>query len=151
MLKYLPVDQLAQEQLGHMAHTDVGSLTLLFTSTPGLQVMRGSEWVDVTPQKDCVVVNVGDALSFMSGMRLKSCLHRVIPSSACTRYSLAFFQRPELEAQFYDGFGNKWTGEDWHRTKYKIFRADNEEQKKGTLLTGRLGFLGEWENEKLEV
>jgi isopenicillin N synthase-like dioxygenase len=151
MLKYLPMGQLTEEQVGHMAHTDVGSLTLLFTSAPGLQVMRGSEWIDVTPEKGCIVVNVGDTLSFLSGMRLKSCLHRVIPSSANTRYSLAFFHRPELKAQFYDGDGNKWTGEDWHRTKYKIFRAGSEEQKQGTLLTGRLGFLGTWNNEELVV
>ena len=59
-----------------------------------------------------------------------------------TRYALAFFLRPELRAEFVDREGRKWTGEDWHRTKYRIFRADNREQEKSSLLTGKQGFLG---------
>ncbi|KAL9038884.1 MAG: hypothetical protein Q9214_005103 [Letrouitia sp. 1 TL-2023] len=150
-LKYLPSPALTESQVGHMAHTDVGSLTLLFTSSPGLQVFQrsSSSWIPATPRPGSVVVNVRDTLSFMSGGRLRSCLHRVIPSTghsglSKTRYSLAFFQRPELSARFVDGNGREWTGKEWHQTKYKLFRADNNEQRESSVLTGEKGFLGSW-------
>lgn len=153
LLKYLPRSALDTKQLGHMAHTDVGSLTLLFTDSPGLQVYTETtnRWFDVTPEPGAVVVNVGDTLSFLSSGIFKSCLHRVVPvideSSGLskTRYSMAYFQRPELDATFFDTNGNKWTGRDWHCTKYKVFRADNLEQSGSELLTGRKGFLGQFE------
>lgn len=134
-----------------MAHTDVGSVTLLFTSSPGLQVFRphSDSWQAVTPRPQTIFVNVGDTLRFLSSSRFNSCLHRVVPFTGAwetsrTRYALAYFQRPELSAQFIDDEGRKWTGEGWHKTKYKIFRAEFQEQKRTSLLTGRAGFLGDW-------
>lgn len=149
MLQYLPKKALAKDQIGHMAHTDAGSLTLLFTSAPGLQIYHhdSSSWIPVEPRPGKILVHIGDALSFMSGKVLRSCLHRVVPSiegsKPCEpRSSLAFFLRPELLATFIDGDGKEWTGADWHRAKYKIFRAKNNEQEKTSLLTGMTGFLG---------
>ncbi|OIW29132.1 Clavaminate synthase-like protein [Coniochaeta ligniaria NRRL 30616] len=148
MLHYLPRTSLVEShQVGHMAHTDVGSLTLLFTSTPGLEVYRPSseEWVPVIPREGTIFINVGDSLRFISGGRFNSCLHRVVPlaGKSLERYSLAFFCRPELTAISEDTEGRQWTGEEWHRAKYKVFRATNHEQEKSSLLTGRKGFLGE--------
>lgn len=149
MLKYLPKSSLHEDQMGHMAHTDVGSLTLLFTATPGLQIFQRAKGrrVPADPQVGKIFVNVGDALSFISGMRLVSCIHRVVPDSGAMgfkepRLAIAFFCRPELSATFTDGEGRKWTGEEWHRVKYRIFRVSNEEQGGSALLTGRAGFLG---------
>ena len=50
------------------AHTDYGSLTLLFSQTvSGLQVkMPSGEYRDIKPQKGSIVVNVADTLSFMT-------------------------------------------------------------------------------------
>ena len=47
------------------AHTDLGSLTLLFTGAPGLQVLTpgSKEWAFVMPKKNCAVVNIGDGKS----------------------------------------------------------------------------------------
>ncbi|KAK5628337.1 hypothetical protein RRF57_004052 [Xylaria bambusicola] len=151
MLKYLPTSALTPDQVGHMAHTDVGSLTLLFTSSPGLEVLSRttSTWIPLTPPSGTVAVNVGDTLRYLSSGVLESCLHRVVPQVSqetglsTTRYSLAFFHRPELDAEFMDAQGNLWTGEQWHKTKYRIFRASNHEQMQNSLLTGRVGFLGE--------
>ena len=144
MLKYPPSSALQADNSGHMAHTDVGSLTLLFTNSPGLEVYceSTSSWTAVSPQPGCVIVNIGDALSFMSDQRFASCLHRVVPITAATRFSLAYFHRPELSATFEDGQGRKWTGESWHRAKYQLFRADNQAQASNSLLTGRMNFLG---------
>lgn len=46
-------------------HTDIGSLTLLFSQSPGLQVLppHGVEWEFVLPRPRCVIVNVGDGMS----------------------------------------------------------------------------------------
>jgi len=152
MLKYPPCASLSRNQIGHMPHTDVGSLTLLFTSSPGLEVFfHNDSWIPVCPGPGRIVVNVGDTLNFMSGQQLKSCLHRVVPhvdtaGFSRPRFSLAFFLRPELSARFVDGQGKEWTGDEWHRTKYRIFRADDEEQSKTSLLTGKRGFLGKWQD-----
>lgn len=56
------------------AHTDYGSLTLLFSQTvSGLQVMMpNGEYKDIRPQKGSIVVNVADTLSFMTKGMLKS-------------------------------------------------------------------------------
>ncbi|KAI0434086.1 Clavaminate synthase-like protein [Xylaria sp. FL1042] len=151
MLKYLPGEALSTDQIGHMAHTDVGSLTLVFTTSPGLEIFHHetSSWVPVTPSPGTVAVNVGDALRFLSGGSLASCIHRVVPQVdketglSATRFSLAFFQRPGLRATFEDESGQDWTGEQWHKKKYRIFRATNEEQLQSSLLTGKVGFLGE--------
>lgn len=150
MLKYLPSKILAKDQFGHMAHTDAGSLTMLFTWSPGLQVYHRAtnSWISVPPQSGGVTVNIGDTLSFMSGNTLKSCLHRVVPSlepsdSHKSKFSIAFFLRPELKVTFVDRDGKESTGEDWHRTKYRVFRAKNEQQEMTSLLTGVTGFLGD--------
>jgi isopenicillin N synthase-like dioxygenase len=146
VLKYSRSSDLDSQQFGHMAHTDVGSLTLLFPSSPGLEILCDDQWVSVPPLDGHIVVIVGDTLSFMSELQFKSCVHRVIlPRSAgqsLPRFSVAFFKRPELSAKFRDGTGREWTAVDWHLTKYKIFRAANEEQERTSLLTGMKGFLG---------
>ena len=54
------------------AHTDYGSITLLFQHrVSGLQVRRGDDWIDVPPRSGCLVINIGDALEFWSGGRFK--------------------------------------------------------------------------------
>ncbi|KAI0020137.1 Clavaminate synthase-like protein [Xylariomycetidae sp. FL0641] len=159
MLKYLPTRALAPDQVGHMAHTDVGSLTLLFTASPGLEVYsyHTSTWVPLTPAPGTVVVNVGDSLRFLSKGVLRSCLHRVVPQVSQdtglspTRFALAFFARPELDAGFTDDAGNAWTGAQWHRRKYRIFRASNCEQLKNSLLTGKTGFIGDLQDYKASL
>lgn len=82
MLKYLPSSELGKSQAGHMAHIDVGSLTLLFITAPSLEVFNyeDNRWVPVSPEPRKIIVNIGDTLSFMTGMRLKSSLHRVTPN-----------------------------------------------------------------------
>lgn len=68
------------------AHSDYGSLTLLFqrkSGGEGLQILPPSEpldsgrWRDTGVVDDALLVNVGDALELWSGARFKSTLHRV--------------------------------------------------------------------------
>ncbi|RKF55461.1 UPF0676 protein [Golovinomyces cichoracearum] len=101
------------------AHTDYGSLTLLFQKPgqPGLEILlpshldsnkesesswdllpiypSGTEFDPCPP----IVMNIGDLLSFWTNGVLKSTVHRVIvPQSdkenAQTRYSMAYFAHP---------------------------------------------------------
>lgn len=50
---------------GHVAHTDVGSLSILFSYQDGLQISRSggdevdAEWLYIKPQPGYAVVNVG--------------------------------------------------------------------------------------------
>ncbi|KAG6010752.1 hypothetical protein E4U21_004140 [Claviceps maximensis] len=93
-------------------HTDMGSLTFVFSDTPGLQVLPAhvsqglaahdeSDWLYVEPRPGHAVVNVGDCLTMMSNGLLKSALHRVGPVAGCAmpeRYSMAYLARPEDHA-----------------------------------------------------
>ncbi len=160
LLKYPPAsalagDRLGQHRLGQIAHTDVGSITLLFTQLDGLQVFNPSpttrsdtdDWGWIPPLAGHAVVNIGDSLRFMSGGKLNSSLHRVIPHHSTTsqaRYSIAYFMRPEYQAEFRDDQGTGWTGLGWHTRKFKVFRAPIAEQSQSAVLTGKDGYLGLW-------
>jgi len=148
MLKY-PRLSADSPQLGHSAHMDVGSLTILFCNVPGLQIRdpKSGKWEYVQPKEGHAVVNAGDSLRFLTAKRVCSCLHRVVPGPDATivdRYSLAYFMRPELDAVLVDEDGEKWRSVEWHERKYKAFRATTGEQKKDSVLTGTAGYIGHW-------
>jgi len=76
-------------------HTDSGSVTLLFQQAAGLEVLApNKEWVKAPCHKDCILINLGDALAFWSGNQLKATLHRVtfdgLPHDK-ERQSMAYF------------------------------------------------------------
>lgn len=82
------------------AHGDINLITLLMgASAGGLQVQRNDgEWVDAIPEKDELVINVGDMLSRHTNNRLKSTIHRVVnpPREQWSepRFSIPFFMHP---------------------------------------------------------
>lgn len=85
-------------------HTDLGSLTLLFTNSPGLQRRNPrlgqdeSAWEYIEPRAHCAIVNVGDVMVALSSGVLHSCYHRVVPLPGRKmeeRYSFAWMARPE--------------------------------------------------------
>ncbi|MEM7437270.1 MAG: 2OG-Fe(II) oxygenase family protein [Myxococcota bacterium] len=92
------------------AHFDDTLLTVLHQSVPtngfaALQVqLPGSdEWRSVVPSDDVFVVNVGEALTFLSGGRIVATKHRVISPSrdqaeGSARTSLAHFFLPRWNA-----------------------------------------------------
>lgn len=93
------------------AHTDFGSITLLFNKLGGLQVLppvgvipdanRTSDgWMYVRPLPGHCIVNLGDALVKLSGGILRSATHRVLnppgeQQGVLVRTSLVYFARPE--------------------------------------------------------
>ncbi|KAJ7590077.1 2OG-Fe-II oxygenase family oxidoreductase [Mycena floridula] len=140
MLKYPKNSN--SNNLGHNKHTDIGSITFLFSSEWGLQLVHPEEktWAYVRPRPDHAIINVGDSLRFLSGKKLVSCLHRVMPIAGNKqeedRYSIAYFLRPESNVKFEDVEGKKVTAEKWHDDKYVMFGEPHAKQDASMMLTG---------------
>lgn len=87
---------------GAGAHTDYGCVTLLLQDhIGGLQVKnRNEEWVDATPIKDALVVNIGDLMQRWTNDEYVSTAHRVRASQEDVhRYSFPFFVEPDYETE----------------------------------------------------
>lgn len=100
LLHYPPVETVDEGQLGAGAHTDYGTLTLLFQDDAGgLQVQNlAGDWIDAPPIPGTVVVNTGDLMARWSNDVFKSTPHRVVPRPAAMkngRQSIAFFSDPD--------------------------------------------------------
>ncbi|KAI1462701.1 Clavaminate synthase-like protein [Annulohypoxylon moriforme] len=117
LLHYPPVEaeKLSSNQVARMpAHSDWGTITMLFQDDcGGLQVEHPNEpgrFIDATPMKNALVMNVGDLLMRWSNDFLKSTLHRVtLPPVQSTpqintklmtrpRYSIPYFVSPDPKA-----------------------------------------------------
>lgn len=85
------------------AHTDINMLTLLVGSTAsGLQVQdREGQWHDVSCDKSCIAINIGDTLELCSKNYYKSTVHRVInpANNNHSRYSMPFFLHASSEVK----------------------------------------------------
>jgi isopenicillin N synthase-like dioxygenase len=88
------------------AHTDFGSITILFNRVGGLQVFppgENADWRYVKPLPGHCIVNLGDAMVKFTNGLLRSNIHRVTAPPgeqvSCTRYSLVYFARPEDEVK----------------------------------------------------
>ncbi|MEV8195645.1 MULTISPECIES: 2OG-Fe(II) oxygenase family protein [Rhodococcus] len=91
-------------QLRGGAHTDFGSLTLLYgePSVRGLQIWNGEEWEDAPVVDGAIVINIGDLMQRWTNDEWNSTLHRVAnPIDGewdRARYSMAFFHQPHHDA-----------------------------------------------------
>ncbi|KFX86560.1 hypothetical protein O988_09504, partial [Pseudogymnoascus sp. VKM F-3808] len=108
------------DDIGAGAHSDYGSITLLFTrpSQPGLEILTpdGETWasVPVFPENyhsktfPPIVVNIGDLLSYWTNGLLRSTVHRVVlrapeeqggkdEGGEGDRFSIAIFVQPADE------------------------------------------------------
>ncbi|KAF2997168.1 hypothetical protein E8E13_005826 [Curvularia kusanoi] len=110
MLYYPSSSTSDSAQIRAGAHSDYGSLTLLFRlpGQPGLELFSPStrNWVPVpvNPAPETladapILVNIGDLLSFWTAGALKSTVHRVTFSGGGERYSMAYFCHPLDEAR----------------------------------------------------
>lgn len=88
----------AERQMGAGAHTDYGSITLLFQDAiGGLQLRRADgSWMNVDPVPGAVNINTGDLMCRWSNGRYPSTEHRVLPRLGVgDRYSIAYFTDPD--------------------------------------------------------
>ena len=109
-LNYYPIDDPLEEKsrkdiskLGDMAlhhHTDPGILTLLIQDmTGGLQTKsKESGWIDIEPEKNTIVVNLGDAMQVWTNDKYVAAIHRVTKRTAKSRYSTPYFYNPKRDA-----------------------------------------------------
>lgn len=93
-------------------HTDWGSLTLLFTESPGLEVRDpNNQWHDVPVVPGGVIINIGDALSLWTGKQLKSTMHRIswekVPMHQ-DRYSMPYFVHPNFSMYHVPCLGTRY-------------------------------------------
>ncbi|KAL3462222.1 hypothetical protein BJX64DRAFT_259473 [Aspergillus heterothallicus] len=94
------------------AHTDYGTLTLLFNDqSGGLQVRTASGgYIEAPPIEGCAIINVGDLLARWFNDRLRSTEHRVVEPEpkpdedgdiseiVPARYAIAWFGHPNRDA-----------------------------------------------------
>ncbi|KAI1137645.1 Clavaminate synthase-like protein [Hypoxylon sp. FL0543] len=91
----------AETRINTFAHTDFGSVTLLFNWMGGLQIenRETKAWEWVRPIPGCGILNLGDAMVEFSGGKVSSGKHRVVAApgeqAAYNRYSVVYFVRPE--------------------------------------------------------
>jgi isopenicillin N synthase-like dioxygenase len=88
-----------QQRMG--AHTDYGIVTVLYAEpVAGLQIVApDGEWIDVIPDDDALVINLGDLTAQWTNDQWRSTVHRVVPPSIgpglvdgpAVRRSAAFF------------------------------------------------------------
>ena len=102
-IHYPPITSEPDDAIRAGAHGDINLITLLMgASTGGLQVLNKQEkWVDATPNKNELVINVGDMLERLTNNKLRSTIHRVVnpPKESWhePRYSIPFFMHPRLD------------------------------------------------------
>ncbi|KAH9304914.1 hypothetical protein KI387_009318, partial [Taxus chinensis] len=80
------------KQMAYRAHTDITCVTVLHQdNVGGLEVLKDGQWCPVAPQKDSLVINIGDILQMWSNYRCRSSEHRVIYGQEKSRISIGFF------------------------------------------------------------
>ena len=103
LLNYPPIDGTAVDHTRAGAHTDYGTLTILWSpDSRGLQAQnRQGEWVDVIAPAEHFIINIGDLMMNWTNDRWISTLHRVVPredTNGRRRQSMAFFHNPNPSA-----------------------------------------------------
>jgi isopenicillin N synthase-like dioxygenase len=86
------------EQLGAGAHTDYGSITLLFQDEIGGLELLGADgrWQPAPPVPGAAIINTGDLMERWTNGRFRSTKHRVRPIAGNRdRYSIALFVDPD--------------------------------------------------------
>ncbi|KAK9413325.1 putative Fe2OG dioxygenase domain-containing protein [Seiridium unicorne] len=166
LLKYHADGRIDIGSVPQTPHTDLGSLTFVFTSTPGLQVLPAvthspggkpateADWRYVPPLEGHAIVNLGDCMSKMTNGLFKSVLHRVGPLPGHPmpeRYSFAYLMRPEdstplraLDSRLIlpprDNEDVVTSGE-WIQSKFKALRGVHDAKNGDHILTGGRGVL----------
>lgn len=107
LLHYPPIDATEHKHsLRAGAHTDYGSLTLLFqeAGSCGLEVQdRDGNWIAAPAIADTVLVNTGDLMERWTNGLFRSTNHRVViptdDQATHSRYSAAFFCHPNDDTE----------------------------------------------------
>lgn len=100
-IHYPPIIQEPANAIRAEQHEDINLITLLVgASAGGLQLLnKEGLWLDIVPEEDEIVINVGDMLQRLTNNYLKSTTHRVINPPReewhLPRLSIPFFLHPK--------------------------------------------------------
>lgn len=117
----------AETKITTFAHTDFGTVTLLFNWLGGLQIedRATGRWGWVRPLPGHAICNLGDAMREFAGGKVASGKHRVVAApgeqAAYDRYSVVYFVRPEDDVVLEDltpGAPRKPESERWTAGKW---------------------------------
>jgi isopenicillin N synthase-like dioxygenase len=104
-IHYPPITEEPKTAIRAEQHEDINLITLLVgASAGGLQLLNSEGvWLDIVPQDNEIVINVGDMLQRLTNNYLKSTTHRVInpPKEQwhVPRLSIPFFLHPKSEVR----------------------------------------------------
>ncbi len=99
-IHYPPITEEPKSAIRAEQHEDINLITLLVgASAGGLQLLnKEDKWLDIEPEEDEIVINVGDMLQRLTNNYLKSTTHRVVnpPKEEWhkPRLSIPFFLHP---------------------------------------------------------
>lgn len=102
LLHYPPVEN-AGGAIRAGAHEDINLITLLLgAEEAGLELLgKNEEWIEISPPRGAMIVNIGDMLQRLSNHVLPSTTHRVRnpddARSSMSRYSMPFFLHPNSD------------------------------------------------------
>jgi isopenicillin N synthase-like dioxygenase len=100
-IHYPPITEEPRSAIRAEQHEDINLITLLVgASAGGLQLLNAEdEWLDIVPEANEIVINVGDMLQRLTNNYLKSTTHRVVnpPKEQwhVPRLSIPFFLHPK--------------------------------------------------------
>lgn len=100
-IHYPPITEEPKTAIRSEQHEDINLITLLVgASAGGLQLLNAKdEWLNITPEEDEIVINVGDMLQRLTNNYLKSTTHRVVNPPKqfwhVPRMSIPFFLHPK--------------------------------------------------------
>ncbi|KAK4484125.1 hypothetical protein RD792_011345 [Penstemon davidsonii] len=98
-LNRYPSCPLSPKITGLVPHTDSDFLTILHQDqVGGLQLIKDSKWVAVKPNKDALIVNIGDLFQAWSNDLYKSVEHKVVANPEVERFSVAYFLCPSYDS-----------------------------------------------------
>ncbi|XVF40661.1 hypothetical protein PTKIN_Ptkin01aG0132400 [Pterospermum kingtungense] len=86
------------EIFGLMPHTDSDFLTILHQDqVGGLQLVKDGKWIEVKPNSEALIINIGDLFQAWSNDSYKSVQHCVVTNPTKERFSVAYFLCPSYE------------------------------------------------------
>lgn len=102
-IHYPPITSEPASAIRAEMHEDINLITLLVgASAGGLQLLnKENQWLDIVPEADEIVINVGDMLQRLTNDYLKSTTHRVVNPPReewhMPRLSIPFFLHPRSD------------------------------------------------------
>lgn len=100
-IHYPPITKEPESAIRAEQHEDINLITLLVgASAGGLQLLNAEgKWLDIVPENNEIVINVGDMLQRLTNNYLKSTTHRVVNPPRekwhVPRLSIPFFLHPK--------------------------------------------------------